>query len=212
MKALSEGHGQQLRADLAIKRNEEESKSKQFNLFSLNEDYNDLAWQRWHSEHQGELLDLSRDLNAALSTGKTGRIKQSLLRSLHFTQIRDRHDQISMARVETLRWIFNRTKPDEPDFFNFAIWLEDTSGHNNLYWIHGKPGSGKSTLMRLLSDAYQTREALKAWSGTLPSLVASAFFWLSGNDMQKSLKGLLRSLLFDVLSQDDSHIPAVGQW
>lgn len=68
--------------------------------------------------------------------------------------------------------------------------------------ISGKAGSGKSTLMRYLFRHRQTRTALEKWAGTRTLVLASFYFWVaSGDDMQKSLNGLYRTILHDVIDQ-----------
>lgn len=53
--------------------------------------------------------------------------------------------------------------------------------------------------MKYVCDHEKTIEALKQWSGDLQLVTASYFFWNSGLSMQKSQKGLLQSLLYQVL-------------
>ena len=43
----------------------------------------------------------------------------------------------------TFDWIFSEDGP------GFAQWLKDGKG---VYWIYGKAGSGKSTLMKFISS------------------------------------------------------------
>lgn len=45
----------------------------------------------------------------------------------------------------------------------FAAWLRDGDG---IFYISGKLGSGKSTLMKYLSDHTRTKEHLREWAGT----------------------------------------------
>jgi hypothetical protein len=72
----------------------------------------------------------------------------------------------------------------------------------------GKAGSGKSTLMKYVHADKRTREALRTWAGERKLVTASFFFWNIGSALQKSHKGLLRSLLFDVLEQQPYLIPS----
>ncbi|KAI4614872.1 hypothetical protein J4E80_006376 [Alternaria sp. BMP 0032] len=68
--------------------------------------------------------------------------------------------------------------------------------------FRGKPGTGKSTLMKFVSSHPRTATHLSAWAkgGTL---VKGSFFFSSlDNDMQKSRMGLLQSLLHSALKRD----------
>ena len=81
-------------------------------------------------------------------------------------------------------------------------WLEHGQG---IYWINGKAGSGKSTLMSYIVQQPQTMEYLKAWSKTgikeRELCIPNFFFWSAGTQMQKSTLGLLRSLIYQVVKQ-----------
>lgn len=80
---------------------------------------------------------------------------------------------------------------------NFGDWLKSDS---TLYWISGKPGSGKSTLVKFLLGSPLTREALDVWKPD--TAILSHFFWKPGSRMQKSIKGLLCTILHQALSED----------
>lgn len=77
------------------------------------------------------------------------------------------------------------------------------SSTENIYWITGKPGSGKSTLMKFMVEASRMQSLLKQVFPTCLSVVASHFIWAAGTSVQKSLRGILSSLLFQILSRDD---------
>jgi hypothetical protein len=78
----------------------------------------------------------------------------------------------------------------------------------------GKPGCGKSTLMKLLVDHETTRQRLQTWAGKRELIVSHFFFWKPGDYLQKSREGLMRSLLYSVLDQQRELIPEVltEQW
>ena len=97
----------------------------------------------------------------------------------------------------------NHTFRRQPSFLN---WLR--SG-NDIYWISGKAGSGKSTLMRYIVEDVRTKMELQSWAGQAKVVTASFFFSGLGNTLQKSEQGLLQSLLYEVLSQCSDLVPAV---
>jgi hypothetical protein len=71
---------------------------------------------------------------------------------------------------------------------SFTEWLQ---GEQSLYWITGKPGSGKSTLMKYLYNDPRTLENVERWSKSHKLARAGFFFWNSGSSMQMSKMGLL---------------------
>lgn len=54
--------------------------------------------------------------------------------------------------------------------------------------------------MKHLEDHPITTRILKEWSGQKPLIKASFYFWNPGTEMQKSLQGLMQSLLFYILT------------
>jgi hypothetical protein len=88
----------------------------------------------------------------------------------------------------------------------FLTWL--TTG-NGIFHISGKAGSGKSTLMKALTRHPRTMQELERWADGKRSLVARFFFSPSGDEIQNSLVGLYRSILFGVLEQSQELIPQI---
>ena len=131
-------------------------------------------------------------------------IKTQILRSLAYVGMTARQSHIPEAYQKTFEWVFR-----DPNI-RFKDWLEADSA-KHIYWVSGKPGSGKSTLMNFLYNHKQTRESLQVWTGAYRQLVLSGhFFWaLGGAEKQKSLEGLLRSLLHGILKQCPDLIPLV---
>lgn len=96
---------------------------------------------------------------------------------------------------------------------NFTTWLRSGEG---VFHILGNPGSGKSTLMKFLCSHERTQEELRVWAGKEKKLVFARFyFWKSSNNnMQMSLPGLHRSILFETLKHCPELIPVLfrKQW
>ncbi|KAF2441831.1 hypothetical protein P171DRAFT_465451 [Karstenula rhodostoma CBS 690.94] len=116
--------------------------------------------------------------------------EQHILGSLRFKTMSARLSRIQEAHGTTFSWIF------DPDCdAGFTDWLHHDRG---IYWISGKPGSGKSTLMKYLYEEQRTREALHVWADGSKLVMAAFFFWSVGTPMQKSQEGLLRCLLFEI--------------
>ncbi|KAL6399725.1 high-affinity nicotinic acid transporter [Ilyonectria robusta] len=127
--------------------------------------------------------------------------RKTILETLHFSQVKEREFAVAEAHKNTFMWIFNETGQN-----NFVAWLRDS---DDLYWIAGKAGSGKSTLMRFLTDYPTTRDLLKQWAGKNDLIVAKHYFWNPGTAIQKSQEGLFRSILLQILYQRPQLIPAV---
>lgn len=85
-------------------------------------------------------------------------------------------------------------------------WLKH--GHG-VFWIAGKAASGKSTLMKFLDQDPQIYKLLGRWANGYPLLTATYYCWNSGDVLQKSSVGLLRSLLFAILNERRELIPVV---
>ncbi|KAL8824878.1 MAG: hypothetical protein Q9191_004758 [Dirinaria sp. TL-2023a] len=136
------------------------------------------------------------------------RIARTLLDSLSFPAMQDRQDEVAHAYHSTFEWIFDEPRHETRNlpWNNFIHWLRDGRG---IYWVNGKAGSGKSTLMKYIYNHKMTSEVLSLWSGTKPVLVATFFFWNSGTPEQRSQAGLLRSLLFQILQYQPKLIPSV---
>lgn len=75
--------------------------------------------------------------------------------------------------------------------------------------ITGKPGSGKSTFMKFVARHSETQTALKRWSADRDLIIASFYFWSSGDPMQRSKHGLVSSLLYQILCENPGMIPKV---
>lgn len=122
-----------------------------------------------------------------------------ILDALHFREISERRGTILPAHMDTFEWIWRASESDEEIHWdNLMTWLEH--GHG-CYWISGKAGSGKSSLMNYLQADPRMSQSLERWAGTSQLIIASFYFWYAGNDLQKSQTGLLRSLLLGVLSR-----------
>lgn len=131
--------------------------------------------------------------------------EKNILNSLAFASMDSRFISVHDAEVDTFDWIFDQ--PDkvlarEPDLtLTFPNWLKSGSG---IFHIVGKPGSGKSTLMKHLCGHPETMELLEEWALTADKelIFCKFFFWrITPVAEQKTLKGLIRGLLHGVLRQ-----------
>ena len=110
------------------------------------------------------------------------------LKSLLFVGMDSRRANIESPNPRTCEWIF-----DHPDY---KAWdhLDDDHGALNLLWIKGKPGSGKSTLMKRVTEVIN-RHGIDC---------LSFFFNARGAKIENSSHGLYRSLVFQLLQRSEA--------
>lgn len=111
-----------------------------------------------------------------------------LLESLAFEGMQSRHTSIKEAIGKTCEWFLHSPL--------YLDWLGPNkfSDHLGFLWISGKPGAGKSTIMKF---AYaQTSEKYEERSDTI---VLKFFFHARGTSLEKSTEGMYRSLLHQIL-------------
>lgn len=130
-------------------------------------------------------------------------LQKDIMGWLHFPQIQYRFESVKLSHRRTLNWIFGEETDqteEGPTFTwsNFSTWLHSGSG---CYWLRGKAGSGKSTLMKYLYQDERTRSHLLQWSGGRRLIMPGFFFWYLGTTLQKSQAGLFRALLYNIFQQ-----------
>ncbi|KAE9570709.1 hypothetical protein CGCF415_v013370 [Colletotrichum fructicola] len=132
------------------------------------------------------------------------KITDRILGKLWFATIKDRFEDILPAHKKTCEWIFSR---DLRLHFSstFIEWIENGTG---VYWISGKAGSGKSTLMKYMVNDPRTEMLLQSWARGQPLVTAKYLFWdLSSDILPKSLDGLFRGILREIIRKDASFAP-----
>ncbi|KAI0805046.1 hypothetical protein GGR55DRAFT_681332 [Xylaria sp. FL0064] len=120
--------------------------------------------------------------------------EEAILNCLWYPRIREREETIFKAHANTFHWIFEDPKVTGKPWDSFVDFLR---GDRSIYWITGKPGSGKSTLMKFVIINPRTQDLLQTWAGEKDLIRASFYFFYGGDQNQKSEPGLCRSLLFN---------------
>jgi hypothetical protein len=120
--------------------------------------------------------------------------RESILSSLQYPDMANRRGAISEPSRSTYSWMFEN-KPSPPHPVTFMSWLESGNG---IFWITGKAGSGKSTLMKYIWDHEKTSAGLKRWANGRKILTTSHYFWYLGSTMEKSYSGLIRSISYGI--------------
>jgi NACHT domain-containing protein len=126
------------------------------------------------------------------------RKEEEILRYLPHSHMNDRVDSIPNAHTKTFEWIFSDCEWPEADprhTIRFAHWLRE--GHG-AYWVSGKPGSGKSTLMKYVAGHQRTKEILSKWSKGRRAVLADYYFWIGGSQNQQTENDLMKRLLFQI--------------
>ena len=164
-----------------------------------------------HEIYHDAPRDAMDRLITLVDTGSKIAKQQRLLDQLRFRYTKDRHSNVGDAHPNTLHWIFEEPVAKRQSAIDFADWVHSS---DPIYWISGKPGSGKSILMKYLVDGTNTLGILQNWAYPHKIIVASFFFWVAGTPLQKSQEGLLRSLLYEILRKcpDLIHICLKSRW
>jgi hypothetical protein len=134
------------------------------------------------------------------------KVQVRILETLRFSTMTSRYEEVSETYNKTFNWIFYNSTTEQRPWSSFNEWLISGSG---VYWINGKAGSGKSTLMRHIIEDQRTERYLSKWAKNCPLSTAKFFFWNSGSREQRSQTGLLRGLLYEILSKRLELIPVV---
>ncbi|KAH8880199.1 hypothetical protein GQ53DRAFT_617953, partial [Thozetella sp. PMI_491] len=110
------------------------------------------------------------------------------LRSLSFPGLTARQHDIEPAHQHTCDWLFETAE--------FHEWRHRTDllAHNGVLWIKGKPGAGKSTLMK---------HALNYFRRVFQEhLIAAYFFHARGDFLERTPQGMLQSIVYQLLDKD----------
>ncbi|KAK1245970.1 hypothetical protein MKX07_005039 [Trichoderma sp. CBMAI-0711] len=144
---------------------------------------NSSAGQGTHNTSLSTQLQATQDRSYTFSSEE----RCQLLKSLRFDQIDARQMTIKKAHVKTCQWLLQR--PEYLDWLDPAKFQE----HHGFLWIKGKPGTGKSTLMK-----FALRNAQRKRGG---KIIIHFFFNARGEDLEKSTVGMYRSLLSQLLER-----------
>jgi len=123
----------------------------------------------------------------------------AILRCLQAPERNIRYEQIDPVHSHTFSWVYDKKS------IGFTDWLRKGTG---IFWISGKPGSGKSTLMKLIHSDHRTAQLLRPWGSQCRKVTATFFFHHRGSALQKSFEGLLRGIISQLIEKEpDLAIP-----
>ena len=154
-----------------------------------------------------EVETLTNKVSALSLSKRKFAAEEAILAGLDFEQRPHRHEAIPAAYQDTFQWILKPPLAGEPSTHaGFRSWLETGDG---IFWTSGKPGSGKSTLVKFIQSSQLTTQCLSNWAGAKRVVTTGFYFWSAGSAIQKTREGLLRSLLYGILRQAPELIPQV---
>ncbi|KAF3809037.1 hypothetical protein GCG54_00011233 [Colletotrichum gloeosporioides] len=165
-----------------------------------------------HFEQVSHLASQRHDelLNAIAGRGGLGAswipedpavVTDRILSRLWFPRINDRYEDILPAHEKTFEWIFSKDLQLQSSS-TFLEWIENGTG---MYWMSGRAGSGKSTLIKYMADDPRTEKLLRDWAHEQPLVLAKYLFWDQSSDvLQKSLDGLYRGILHEIIKRERS--------
>ncbi|KAF7953346.1 hypothetical protein EAE96_006556 [Botrytis aclada] len=116
--------------------------------------------------------------------------KQSIIDRLYFPKIDERLTSLTAAQGKTCRWFLTKSE--------YLSWndVSKRQDHQGFLWIKGNPGTGKSTLMKLLFE-----EAKLKTKGDFSKITLSFFFLARGTIEERTTTGLYRSLLHQLFEK-----------
>ena len=117
--------------------------------------------------------------------------RQELMELLYFDEIDARLLSLKAAHSRTCLWFL------EKEEYRQWLDLQNLKHHHGFLWVKGKPGSGKSILMKFLEA--RTRQSVAKDPNRL---FVSFFFYAPGKHLEKSTFGLYRSLLWQLFQRD----------
>ncbi|KAI1323552.1 hypothetical protein F5Y16DRAFT_412582 [Xylariaceae sp. FL0255] len=155
---------------------------------------------------RNELQDRLQNIMQRFHDSLSHDIVSKFIAALDARELNQRFEEVSKAHASTFEWLLsnpgvtgevksNQSHNRHMANANFVNWLESGQG---IFHISGKPGAGKSTLMKFLCQNPKTEKYLKQWCGEDRLIFTQSFFWRQGILSQKNLVGLMRSILHQI--------------
>ena len=123
-------------------------------------------------------------LGIQASQARTYMVEREIVQRLGFQGMSDRQSEVKEAHQATFEWTFSPSE-QRPSPMHFAEWLRNGDG---IFWISGRPGSGKSTLMKYIYRDSRTTGLLTEWAGKSELVRACFYFWAAGTPMQSQFE------------------------
>ncbi|KAI1362401.1 hypothetical protein F5Y08DRAFT_341737 [Xylaria arbuscula] len=107
------------------------------------------------------------------------------------------------THTRSFDWLFESSSDRDGNGTDFRNWVTSPSSSQPTFWITGMPGSGKSTLMEVLNE-HLRHEALSRRTNVV------SYFFVYNRPNQKGVKGLVQSILHQLLSKSPELIPFIA--
>ncbi|KAI0896096.1 hypothetical protein F4806DRAFT_51141 [Annulohypoxylon nitens] len=174
------------------------------NLDSLHANHMDMVRFSSRDENYRKVLGYIEEIRDGYVSEEDNLIKgrcNEILDALRLPNTEQREDAIEDAYANTCSWILeNDSKNSETnaESCRFLSWL---ANDKPFFWISGKAGCGKSTLMKYMYHDERTRASLQAsaWTGAKDLILIGHFFCDRGDNDQKSREGMFRNILHQIL-------------
>ncbi|OSS54859.1 hypothetical protein B5807_01797 [Epicoccum nigrum] len=150
-------------------------------------------WKPKNKKHVDEFS--SQQVERLIGAANEAYFCEQVFERLNFEELEHRLNAVATPHRGTLEWVFDDPQTDEGGVLE---WLGNQRGEN-LFWVTGRPGAGKTTLMKSLFRNDRIFDYLEAWSGHAPGITSGFFFWNCGTELQRSGLGMLRSILYESL-------------
>ena len=140
-----------------------------------------------HVEYHGTVHHYSDRVQTTEATQRGSATRSEILQSLKFDEMSDRFFTINPAHARTCHWLVEREE--------YKAWqdMARSSEHNGFLWVKGKPGAGKSTLMKWAFQYAQKSHG--------DDTLISFFFNARGEGLERSTEGMYRCLLAQLLEK-----------
>ncbi|KAJ9614416.1 hypothetical protein H2200_002552 [Cladophialophora chaetospira] len=132
--------------------------------------------------------------------------KEQLLTSLRFPGMFNKENTMPEAYERTYGWIFDPPEKHGNKWSDFGTWLAQGEG---IYWICGKPGAGKSTLMNFLRN--HMKRLRTVFSAALPLVDAPICIFLDGVDELQADRRELASWILEVAQNPEVRLCVAGR-
>ena len=160
-----------------------------------NEALDAVHTNEWKPKNKKHVEEFAKQVDKLIQSANEAHFCDEMFSRLCFEELDHRLNSIPAPHPGSFEWMFDDAQRDQGGLLE---WLGNTRG-DNLFWVTGKPGSGKTAAMKFLFRNPRIFDYLEAWSGHAPGITSGFFFWNCGSSLQKSGIGLLRSLLYESL-------------